>query len=250
MKHKKLINQFLKRAVSEKFKIKSGIHQLDNGFCLAKGFLNLLVCEPYSGGTAVALEFASKLVDTMDVVYFDPNQSILKNRVKGIDLEKLTICYPNSGSEIITLATELAKVSDIPRFYIIDNVKNLREGWDLKTDLGAFCTNLRIVDPNCTILAIQRASTARSNAWTNIGFLSIAEKRYINSDLVGHICHIKSEVGEGWCYISYVDGRFSKGYDKAIELVLTGHDKGTYFEWEDIKERSFWKFVERIDERD
>lgn len=249
MKQRNLINLFYKTAVEEKFKIDSGISQLNSGFSLIEGFLNLLVCEPYSGGTALALEYAARLAETWDVVYFDPNQSVLINRVKGINMENLTVCYPNSGSEIIALVSELVKVSDLPRLYILDNTKNLRDGWDLKMDLGPFCANLRTIDPKCTVLAIQRASVARSKAWTNIGFISIAEKRYINSDLVGHVVSIKSNGKEGYCYVDYRDGRFSKGYNHALELVLAGKAKNGIFEYQDIREKGFWNFVEAFDGR-
>ena len=249
MKQKKLINLFYKKAASEKNKLFSGVSQLDKAFCVAKGFLNLLVCEPYAGGTAIALEYAASLSDSYDIIYFDPNQSVILNRIKGINSENLTVCYPNNASEIMTLVSELVKISEVPRFYILDNTKNLRDGWDLKKDLGSFCTNLRTIDPNCTILAIQRASTARSNAWTNVAYLTTAEKRYINSDLVGHVVSIKSDLGEGYCYVDYTDGRLSKGYDYALSLVLNGQAKNGLFEFEDIKEKGFWNFVGKFDKK-
>jgi hypothetical protein len=208
---------------------------------IPKKAFTLLMGEPYSGLTSVAVDIAIELANKKQLVLFlDLGRSITDNRIWDLkEPEFFQRVDVTSDLQIMQVVREFASLEPI---IIIDGTLSK----DFTTTLDFLVKRIKTIS-NSTIICTQRKGNTNWNFWTNIIKIeklnNIYRENSGDSVLIGHFINL----GEEKLLIEHTHGRISKGYIEAQKQLTEGRTTNSIFEKDNIKVKGYWNFIEEYD---
>lgn len=239
------VKGFLKFALSEESGLENSLPSLKKCFKSPNRGSILIQAEPYSGATAILLELTESYTSQGKlVIYIDVKDSLIKNRLAGVDLSKLTVVKPNSIEEILDLVEEFRGHKPV---YILDSIGYIRDKWNLSESPFRLAERIRKIDPNSLVVCtktLRKANVLQDYNWSIHLTVRSIKRRYENRIRVGHLISIAGPSGTSRAYIDYNSGRLSKAYEHASEEVNSGvKTKHSEFELDGISAKGMWNFI-------
>jgi hypothetical protein len=244
MRQNNSILEFYRQNMKQDSLLLSGHKTIDNTLHVYKGTSVLLNSEPYSGSTALCLEYADYFTQTGVCFYIDCNDSVLPSRLGTISEDNFFHIRPNGATQLLEIMHEFStEVKDC--LIILDSAFTLLDGPTLTNTVSS----LRKLFPASTILTTFRNFRKRSSVWSQIIDVSNKKNHYLNRVHLGHFVSLKSKRQETVHFLSYKTGRFSRVYDQIQQEVLAGKSTSDFFEFEGQRIKGFWNTLEIIEQQ-
>jgi hypothetical protein len=233
-------------------------NQLINGTIgdLSKHCSILIRGENYVGLTAVTLELVKEFQkNSFDVLYIDINDSLKKNRIDDLDLNKIAICKVSSEPDLLKCLEALDEntLLVLDGMFLLDDTK---DSMIQKTNesshrvrLSRLCSTIRSKGFKFPIIATDsRKGEVIEDPWTNV--IEVKKINSITRDgiVVAHSVKISAENRDYVTYINYKTGRLSEGHKIAQRMRDEFNlSNGSIYEHEGIKAKGFFNFIMEYD---
>lgn len=194
----------------------TGLNRLDEAFRLKQSRTHFFNCEPYCGGTALALELVQTQIESgFFVLYFDIKDSLIEARMHGLDRSKFLIAKPIDQAGLIAIAHRVSAFPE-PITLVLDHVEYITK------DLDSLITQLRGVAPLATIMCFYQEGRFGKRPDTTNGLLinlKNVKNHYVDRERMGNFLEIQGPLGKVVCYIQHETGRISRVYEKYIAAI-------------------------------